>query len=65
MVVSSGPSATTVSATYLDGIGYREQELQLARGSWFDSENAEGVNWASFAGGTTIYIKGVGFSDNP
>jgi hypothetical protein len=54
-----------VQAAYLDGIGYREQELQLARGSFFESEDADGVSHASFAGGTTIYIKGVGFSDNP
>ena len=50
---------------YLDGIGYREQELQVAKGSFFQSEEATGVEYASFAGGTHIFIKGVGLADNP
>jgi hypothetical protein len=28
---------------YLDGIGYREQELQVAKGSFFESEAANGI----------------------
>ena len=50
---------------YLDGIGYREQELQVAKGSFFSSETPSGVNYASFGGGTHIFIKGVGLSDDP
>ena len=42
---------------YLTGIGYREQELQVAKGVNFNSESATGVPQASFAGGTHIFIK--------
>jgi len=50
---------------YLNGIGYREQELQVSKGTKFESEASTGVPWASFAGGTNIFIKGVGLADNP
>jgi hypothetical protein len=50
---------------YLEGIGYREQELQVAKGTKFASEEPNGVNWASFAGGTHIFIRGVGLDENP
>jgi len=50
---------------YLNGIGYREQELQLAKGTNFESEEATGVRYASFAGGTNIFIKGVGLNFSP
>ena len=53
----------SVSAT-LDGIGYREQELQLAKGSNFASEEPTGINYASFAGGTNIFIKAPILADN-
>jgi hypothetical protein len=53
----------SVSAA-LDGIGYREQELQLAKGSAFTSEEPTGINWASFAGGTNIFIKAPILADN-
>jgi hypothetical protein len=49
---------------YLDGIGYREQELQVAKGTFFESEEATGVKYASFGGGTHIFIKGMGLADN-
>ena len=41
------------------GIGYREQELQLAKGAKFSSEVPNGVKWASFNGGTHIFFKSV------
>jgi len=51
---------------YLQGIGYREQELQVSKTTRFASEEATGVAWASYAGGTHIFIKGVGFvKENP
>jgi len=50
---------------YLQGIGYREQELQVAKGQRFESEVPSGVQWASFAGGTHIFIKGVGLAEAP
>jgi hypothetical protein len=51
---------------YLEGIGYREQELQVAKTTNFASEVPEGVKWASFAGSTHIFVKGVGLVvDNP
>ena len=40
------------------GVGYREQELQLAKGTNFASEEANGVKAASFSGGTHIFFKG-------
>ena len=40
-----------------EGIGYREQELQLAKGEMFSSEVPNGVKWASFNGGTHIFFK--------
>ena len=49
----------------LKGIGYREQELQQAKGSNFDSEDANGVPYVSFAGGTHIFIKGTGLNFAP
>ena len=49
----------------LIGIGYREQELQLAKGTNFESESPTGVSYASFAGGTHIFIKGVGLNFAP
>ena len=50
---------------HLDGVGYREQELQLAKGNLFQSEEAKGVLYASYGGGTHIFIKGVGLVDDP
>ena len=52
----------------LAGIGYREQELQVAKGTWFASEAGTGVSAASFAGNTHIFIRlGLGgeFMDDP
>jgi len=50
---------------YLEGVGYREQELQIAKGTKFASEDATGCPYVSFGGGTNIFIKGVGLADNP
>ena len=52
--------ASTVEAEekFLKGIGYREQELQQAKNPNFASETPSGVSWASFAGGTNIFIEG-------
>ena len=47
----------------LTGIGYREQELQVAKTSMFSAENATGVAYASFAGGTHIFIKSSFLND--
>lgn len=49
---------------WIEGIGYREQELQVAKGTVFASEDANGIPYASFGGGTNIFIKGVEFADN-
>lgn len=49
----------------LDGIGYREQELQQAKGTKFISEDAKGVAWASFGGGTNIFIRSAFLHDDP
>jgi hypothetical protein len=50
---------------YLEGIGYREQELQVAKGTNFESELPNGAPYVSFAGGTHIFIKGVGLNFSP
>jgi len=41
---------------YIEAIGYREQTLQQAKGSFFQSEDGDGVYYASFGGGTNIWI---------
>ena len=69
MVVLLLVAASCVSAFdttfYLDGIGYREQELQVSKGTKFQSESPTGVPYASFGGGTNIFVKGVGLAENP
>ena len=50
---------------YLDGIGYREQALQQPKTSFFKSEKPEGVLYASFNGGTNIFIKSPSLHDLP
>jgi len=55
----------TEFAGFLEGIGFREQELQQAKGKKFISELPRGVGWASFGGGTNTFIKGSGLADNP
>lgn len=55
---------SVVNAGYLHGIGYREQELQQAKGVNFQSDDPTGISICSFAGGTHIFIKGVGLSSN-
>ena len=57
-------SSSALDNHYLHGIGYREQELQQASGARFRSKKPEGIPWASFAGGTNIYIKGFGYSEH-
>lgn len=49
----------------MEGIGYREQALQQAKGANFESEDADGIDYASFAGSTHIFIKGSGLEMNP
>jgi hypothetical protein len=58
-------ASSLTDAFYLDGVGYREQELQVAKGTRFASEVPTGCSWVSFAGGTNIFIKGVGIAENP
>lgn len=53
------------SDCYLDGIGYREQALQQPKSAFFQSEDATGVEYASFNGGTNIFIKGPELNENP
>jgi len=55
----------TANTHWIQGIGYREQELQIAKGTKFASEDATGCPYVSFAGNTNIFIKGLGLADNP
>ena len=55
-----GVQAASTVGLYLNGIGWREQELQQAKGARFQSEAPEGVLWASFGGGTNIFVTGHG-----
>jgi len=57
--------ASSSSEFYIEGIGYREQALQQAKGKRFASETPQGIFVASYAGGTNIMIKGHGLNDNP
>ena len=52
-------------ASYLEGIGYREQALQQAKTKFFRSEATNGILYASFGGGTNIFIKSPGLNENP
>jgi hypothetical protein len=49
----------------LTGIGYREQELQTAKGTIFSNELAQGVKYVSMAGGTHIFIKSPDLNESP
>ena len=60
---SMGVQAGGILGLYLDGIGWREQELQQAKGARFQSEDPEGVLWASFGGGTNIFVTGFGLEE--
>ena len=64
LMVASSLNCVLANSFYLDGIGYREQELQQAKGDFFQSEEANGIGYASFGGGTHIFIKGVGLAEN-
>ena len=57
--------ASSSSEFYIEGLGYREQALQQAKGKRFASETPQGISVASYAGGTNIMIKGHGLNDNP
>ena len=65
LIAASCANFVKAESFYLEGIGYREQELQVSKGSFFESEEPNGVAYASFAGGTHIFMKGVGLADNP
>jgi hypothetical protein len=65
ITLSSVQAQNAEDFVWLDGVGYREQELQVSKGTNFASEEAEGVKWASYGGGTHIFIKGVGLNVNP
>ena len=58
-----GVNAQVSGGMYLNGVGYREQELQQAKGARFQSEAPEGVTYASFGGGTNIFVSGVGLEE--
>ena len=49
----------------ITGVGFREQELQVAKGTNFASEVPNGVKWASFNGGTHIFFKSVKLNLTP
>jgi hypothetical protein len=66
MAVFTTTEAPLASAqNFLKGVGYREQELQIAKGSKFQMEVPEGIPWATFAGGTHIFIEGSGLAEAP
>jgi len=50
---------------FLSGVGYREAALQQAKTSFFKSEEANGVMYASFNGGTNIFIKSTELNEIP
>lgn len=64
-LVGKAEASNTGFSYHLDGIGYREQALQQPKTSFFRSEKPEGVLYASFNGGTNIFIKGPNLADNP
>jgi len=61
-----GVQAAGILGLYLNGIGWREQELQQRQGARFQEDhqdNPDGVLWASFGGGTNIFVNGVGLEE--
>lgn len=63
-LVAAQSAGREVEGLNLDGIGYREQELQIAKGTNFASESPTGISAASFGGGTHIFIKGRGLNED-
>jgi hypothetical protein len=57
LLVLSGEAEASAGDYFLEGIGYREAALQQPKTTFFKSEEANGVNYASFNGGTNIFIK--------
>jgi len=57
--------AEATGGNYLEGIGYREVALQQPKTSFFESEDANGIYYASFSGGANIFIKSPALNENP
>ena len=49
----------------LNGIGYREPDLQVPKTTYFISETPSGIPSASFSGGTNIFISSFDLNDDP
>lgn len=64
MVFNLPLASAADTAPWLLGIGFREQELQVAKGANFAADAPSGIAYASFAGGTHIFIKGTGFASS-
>ena len=47
------------------GIGYREPDLQVPKTTFYISENPQSIPYASFNGGTNIFIKSIDLNDDP
>ena len=63
MLFTSMASCQSANGKILEGLGYREQELQVAKGTTFNDESANGIPYAAFNGGTNIFIKGLGLDE--
>lgn len=63
--VGKAEASNTGFDYYLEGLGYREQALQQPKTKFFQSETPGKVLYASFNGGTNIFIKGPNLADDP
>jgi hypothetical protein len=65
LLVLSGKAEASSGDYTLEGIGYREAALQQPKTTFFKSEEPNGVKYASFNGGTNIFIKSSELNELP
>jgi len=65
LIIKPVNAGGTVIPGFIEGIGYREPDLQVPKSTLFISENPQGIPYASFSGGTNIFIKSYNLNDNP
>lgn len=64
-IMNGVAEASSLGDFSLEGIGYREAALQQPKTAFFKSEDANGILYASFNGGTNIFIKSSELNELP
>jgi len=65
LIIKPVNAGGTIVPGFIEGVGYREPDLQVPKSTFFMSENPQGIPYASFSGGTNIFIKSYNLNDNP